>query len=138
MTPADQGDRRVAHLDEASAAIPAGEGQPRFAELLRHGSMSVELYAPQGRDLQEPHAQDELYIVATGSAALRIGETIEPLAAGSVAFVRAGEDHRFEEFSADFSTWVVFWGPPGGEAAQKQSREEPSEEPSEEPQRRDQ
>jgi hypothetical protein len=23
--------------------------------------------------------------------------------------------HRFEEFTPDFATWVVFWGPPGGE-----------------------
>jgi hypothetical protein len=23
--------------------------------------------------------------------------------------------HRFEEFSADFATWVMFWGPKGGE-----------------------
>ena len=26
-----------------------------------------------------------------------------------------GAVHRFEHFSSDFATWVVFWGPPGGE-----------------------
>ncbi len=108
-------DARVAHLDAAIGGIPDGADSPRFVELLRHGTMTVELYAPRGHDPQEPHAQDELYVVATGTAALRIGEIIEPLTAGSVAFVRAGEDHRFEEFSDDFSTWVVFWGPEGGE-----------------------
>ena len=25
--------------------------------------------------------------------------------------------HRFVDFSDDFGTWVVFWGPEGGEAA---------------------
>ena len=103
--------RAVAH-GEALARI---EGESRFAVMLRHGSMSVELYAPVGRDPQEPHAQDELYVVATGTATLRIGEVDHPLEAGSVAFVAAGEDHRFEQFSDDFSTWVVFWGPAGGE-----------------------
>lgn len=29
----------------------------------------------------------------------------------------AGAEHRFVEFTPDFATWVVFWGPPGGEAA---------------------
>jgi hypothetical protein len=24
--------------------------------------------------------------------------------------------HLFEDFSGDFATWVVFWGPKGGEA----------------------
>lgn len=83
--------------------------------MMRNGSMSVELYAPSGHDPQQPHEQDELYVVATGSATLRIGEVEHPLEVGSVAFVRAGEDHRFERFSDDFSTWVVFWGPAGGE-----------------------
>jgi uncharacterized protein YjlB len=32
-----------------------------------------------------------------------------------VLFVPAGTTHRFEDFSADFATWVVFWGPQGGE-----------------------
>jgi hypothetical protein len=32
-----------------------------------------------------------------------------------VFFVPAGVAHRFERFSPDFATWVVFWGPHGGE-----------------------
>ena len=34
---------------------------------------------------------------------------------GTVFFVPAGAEHRFENFTPDFSTWVVFWGPRGGE-----------------------
>ena len=37
-------------------------------------------------------------------------------AAGSFRFVPAGQVHRFEDFSADFVVWVVFYGPEGGEA----------------------
>jgi hypothetical protein len=29
--------------------------------------------------------------------------------------VPAGKAHRFENFTPDFATWVVFWGPQGGE-----------------------
>jgi hypothetical protein len=29
--------------------------------------------------------------------------------------VAAGVQHRFEEFSDDFATWVIFYGPEGGE-----------------------
>ena len=35
--------------------------------------------------------------------------------ADDVIFVEAGVAHRFEVMSQDFLTWVVFWGPPGGE-----------------------
>jgi uncharacterized RmlC-like cupin family protein len=38
-----------------------------------------------------------------------------PFRAGDVLFVCAGVPHRFENFSADFATWVFFYGPEGGE-----------------------
>jgi mannose-6-phosphate isomerase-like protein (cupin superfamily) len=38
-----------------------------------------------------------------------------PFQAGDTLFVRAGIPHRFEDFTPDFSTWVFFWGPKGGE-----------------------
>ena len=36
-------------------------------------------------------------------------------APGTVIFVPAAIEHRFVDFSDDFATWVVFWGPEGGE-----------------------
>ena len=35
--------------------------------------------------------------------------------AGDALFVAAGRPHRFIDFSDDFATWVVFYGPEGGE-----------------------
>ncbi|MEZ5926832.1 MAG: cupin domain-containing protein [Hyphomicrobiaceae bacterium] len=89
-------------------------GEP-FADALRHGSMSVEVFAPRGEDNQSPHEQDELYLVVSGSANFwHEGGTI-PVTAGDVLFVAAGDRHRFSRMSDDFVTWVVFWGPKGGE-----------------------
>lgn len=34
---------------------------------------------------------------------------------GDVFFVAAGAEHHFEDFSDDFATWVIFYGPAGGE-----------------------
>lgn len=36
-------------------------------------------------------------------------------APGETLFAPAGADRRFEEFTADFGTWVMFPGPKGGE-----------------------
>lgn len=96
-----------------TAAWPEGE---RFVQALAHGSMSVELYAPTGVDPQQPHAQDELYFVNTGTSDFVLAAQRSSVGPGSVLFVPAGCEHRFEHFSADFSTWVVFWGSQGGEA----------------------
>jgi mannose-6-phosphate isomerase-like protein (cupin superfamily) len=92
------------------------DGNPFFTGM-KHGSMVVELFAPKGKDTQQPHAQDELYIVLQGTGIFsRAGEE-KPVKAGDIIFVEAGVEHRFEQFSGDFQTWVIFWGPKGGESA---------------------
>lgn len=85
-------------------------------ELMRHGTMSAEIFAPRGRDYQSPHAQDEIYVVIDGDAQLHTGDA-PPLgcASGDLLFVPAGMSHHFEEISDDFTVWVIFYGPPGGE-----------------------
>jgi mannose-6-phosphate isomerase-like protein (cupin superfamily) len=77
--------------------------------------MSVGLYAPVGKDPQTPHTQDEVYIVRSGYADFVMSGERHPCERGDVLFVAAGVEHRFESLSADFSAWVVFWGPDGGE-----------------------
>ena len=104
-----------ATLDEARAT-PLSEGRAS-ALLMRHGSMTLRYYAPRGRDPQQPHDQDELYIVANGSGTFVNGDHRVPFGPGDVLFASAGAVHRFEDFSDDFETWVVFYGPQGGEGA---------------------
>lgn len=99
------------------AEIAARIGEERDVYGIRHGTMSAGLYLPQGSDPQSTHKQDELYIVASGTGTfVKNGERV-PFSPQDVLFVEAGADHRFEDFSDDFATWVVFWGPEGGEAS---------------------
>jgi Cupin domain len=63
---------------------------------------------------REPHDQDEAYIVASGSGMFRRGEERIPFQPGDFLFAAAGVPHRFEEFTDDFQTWVIFFGPKGG------------------------
>jgi len=102
-------------LAEALRRLPDPQGK-RFAVVLEHGTLSVEIYAPRETDLQTPHTRDELYVVMSGSGQFVNGEGRHRFGPGDVLFVPAGVPHRFEEFGPDFATWVVFWGPPGGEA----------------------
>lgn len=43
------------------------------------------------------------------------GETRHRLEPDQVLFVPADVVYRFEDFTDDFATWVLFYGPPGGE-----------------------
>ena len=99
---------------EGASALPIPEGQ-RSVEVISHGSMVVKYYAPRGRDEQTPHTRDDLYVVAQGSGTFVNGDKEHPFGAGDVLFVPAGLEHRFEDFTDDFGTWVIFYGPEGGE-----------------------
>ena len=98
--------RGLARLAESGAA---------FATLFAHGTLAVEFYKPNGVDRQTPHARDEVYVVVSGTGTFVHEGVRAPFAPGEVLFVPAGAEHRFEAFTADFATWVFFYGPDGGE-----------------------
>lgn len=100
---------------EALEKLAGTEGK-EFVELFRHGTLSVEIYKPMEIDRQRPHARDEVYVVISGSGYFLNGEVRQPFQPGEVLFVATGVDHRFEDFTEDFATWVFFYGPDGGES----------------------
>jgi mannose-6-phosphate isomerase-like protein (cupin superfamily) len=100
---------------EAALAKLAEQGGKEFVMLFRHGSLEVEIYRPVKVDRQRPHARDEVYVVVSGSGRFVNGGLSQPFQAGEVLFAAAGVEHRFEEFTDDFVTWVFFYGPEGGE-----------------------
>lgn len=89
---------------------------PRFAQVFAHGSLEVEIYAPRGIDPQTPHTRDEVYVVVAGHGRFFCDGETRDFAPGELLFVPAGVEHRFLDFSDDFVTWVLFYGPEGGEA----------------------
>ncbi|MDR0793241.1 MAG: cupin domain-containing protein [Chitinophagaceae bacterium] len=89
--------------------------EKEFINLFNHGTLEVELYKPNTTDKQQPHEKDEVYIIAEGeSKFINDGEIVE-VQKGDFLFVAAGKEHRFFDFSKDFSTWVIFYGTKGGE-----------------------
>ena len=87
----------------------------RSVSMFTHGTMELKLYAPRGSDPQQPHARDEIYIVVTGRGRFDNDGEVVSFAPGDTLFVHAGRPHRFLDFSDDFASWVVFYGPEGGE-----------------------
>lgn len=113
---ASQAHNAIARALEAGTAP---HGLPA-AQLFAHGTAKLFFYQPRGRDHQPPHDQDELYIVVSGTGSFVMGNgdgRIERTSfiPGDAIFAPAGAVHRFEDFSDDFATWVVMYGPDGGE-----------------------
>jgi mannose-6-phosphate isomerase-like protein (cupin superfamily) len=99
----------------AAADMPLEPG--RLSSLMkRHGSMELRWYAPKGSDPQVPHDKDEVYVIVSGRGWFTCGTQRVAFGPGDALFVPAHEIHRFEDFTEDFATWVIFYGPAGGES----------------------
>jgi len=83
-------------IEEAGRYNPATSGEPNhWAEHLASADLSVGTYSVPagGLDDQEPHREDEIYVVRAGAATLVTDSGTAQVRPGSVIFVPAGEEH---------------------------------------------
>jgi mannose-6-phosphate isomerase-like protein (cupin superfamily) len=95
---------RIAEVKQRLAA--AGGGYE-----IVHESAGLELgvyvlVAPEP-DRQQPHADDEIYVVLEGSGVLDVGGRSVPVDEGDAVFVEAGAEHRFTAYE-HLSVLVIF------------------------------
>jgi len=103
-------------IEGAGRYTAATGGEPNhWAEHLASADLSVGTYSilAGGLDDQEPHREDEIYVVQAGAATLVTDSGTAEVRAGSVIFVPAGEQHRFTDVRADLALLVIF-APPYG------------------------
>ena len=90
-----------------------------FNEFLRRDSMSLEVYRLEAgaTDPQDPHTEDEVYYIVTGSAKIRIGDDVYPVEPGDIIFVEREVEHYFFDIESELIT-LIFFAPPYGSLAQ--------------------
>ncbi len=86
-----------------------------WVEHLEVPDLSVGTYCipAGGLDDQNPHGEDEIYVVTTGRATIVTPTGSATVGPGAVIFVPAGEEHRFTDVSEDLALLVIF-GPAYG------------------------
>jgi mannose-6-phosphate isomerase-like protein (cupin superfamily) len=94
------------------AARQAASGR-LYLEFLREATLSAGLYVlPAGAaDPQQPHDEDEVYVVMSGRGQIRVGDEDRVLQAGSVVFVGRGAPHYFHTIEEDLRIIVLFAPP---------------------------
>jgi mannose-6-phosphate isomerase-like protein (cupin superfamily) len=97
-------------LDAARAAA-----NRRYLEFLRVPDLSAGLYVLEAgaSDPQQPHAEDEVYVVVRGRCRFRAGAAERDVEQGAVLFVPAREEHRFLDIRERLEA-LVFFGPAEG------------------------
>ena len=81
-----------------------------WVEHLRVADLSVGTYSipAGGIDDQDPHTEDEIYVVTAGRAIFKAGQDRVAVEPGSVLYVAAGEVHRFTDVTEELATVVLF------------------------------
>ncbi len=95
-----------------SSDLPRSDSGP-YRELLRRPGMSLGVYriASGGTDHQHPHHSDEVYIVVSGQATLRVEGQDQPVGPGSIVSVDRGVEHGFADIREDLTVLVLFAPP---------------------------
>jgi mannose-6-phosphate isomerase-like protein (cupin superfamily) len=93
----------------ALEAQRAAAGRP-YLEFLRVPALSVGLYtlAAGAVDGQQPHTEDEVYVVMSGRARITVGDEVRDVGPGSVVYVAATVPHRFRDIAERLEVLVVF------------------------------
>jgi mannose-6-phosphate isomerase-like protein (cupin superfamily) len=81
-----------------------------YTEVLRVPSMSVGWYhLPAGSaDPQQPHTEDEVYVVLRGRGRLWTPTRDAAAVPGAILYVPAAEEHRFVDIEEDLDVVVLF------------------------------
>ena len=87
----------------------------RWLEFLRVSSLSMGLYRLKAgqADEQQPHTEDEVYLVISGKGWFRAGGQKQVVASGSLIFVERSVEHRFYDITEDLTVLVLFTPPEG-------------------------
>ena len=97
-------------FENVQRRLAAGEGGYEIVHTSPGLELGVYVLVAPEPDRQQPHEDDEVYVVLEGTGVLEIeGETVE-LKEGQAAFVPAGADHRFVGYE-QLSVLVIFAKP---------------------------
>lgn len=99
---------RVFELEELKNDLK-GEAV-EYLEFLNVPSLNCGLYFLRAgsKDMQAPHDDDEVYLVLTGKARMRLGDEERSVGPGSLLYVGATTEHSFFEIEEDMTLLVMF------------------------------
>ena len=97
-------------IREAQQRLAAGSGGYEIVHRSHGLEIGVYVLVAPEADTQQPHADDEVYVVLEGRGTLEVEGRSFPVAEGDALFVEARADHRFIGYES-LSALVIFTRP---------------------------
>jgi mannose-6-phosphate isomerase-like protein (cupin superfamily) len=94
-------------IDEVRRRLEAGDGGYEIVHTSPGLELGVYVLVAPEPDRQQPHEDDEVYVVLEGRGVLEVEGEALPVGPGTALFVPAGADHRFTGYEG-LSVLVIF------------------------------
>jgi mannose-6-phosphate isomerase-like protein (cupin superfamily) len=101
-------------VGEAAHRLADGGGGYEIVHAAPGIEIGVYVLAAPEPDRQQPHEDDEVYVVLSGRGVLDVEGVPVELGEGDAVFVEAKAEHRFRDY--DVLTLLVVFTPPAAEA----------------------
>ena len=100
----------MSHVSTTELAEQLERGEKDYLEVLSEDSMQVEIARFPNPAPKNPHAEDELYYIISGSGMVRVGEKTHAVENGDVVYIECGVEHDFFDIDDEITALVVFAG----------------------------
>jgi mannose-1-phosphate guanylyltransferase len=100
------------HVSVTELLESVDEQPSEAVEVLDKESMTVEVARHTAGQAapKNPHTEDELYYIISGSGKIRVGDRVHSVEAGDTVFVKQGLEHDFFNIDEELVTLIVFAG----------------------------
>ena len=100
----------MSHVQTAELLEEIPDDESAHLEVLEEDSMTVEVgrYPAGESAAKNPHTEDEIYVIISGSGTARVGDETYSIEAGDVVFVEQGTEHDFFDIEEDITALIVF------------------------------
>ncbi len=94
--------------EELITEIEEEDGQ--FAEVFHTESVTIEIGKYPTASPKNPHTEDEIYYIVSGSGMIRVGDETHDVEAGDLVFVEQGLEHDFFNIDEEITALTIFVG----------------------------
>lgn len=98
----------MSHVSTTELVKQLRQGDTNYLEVLSEESMSVELAHYPNPAPKNPHKEDELYFIISGSGMVHVGNETYAVDEGDMVYVEQGVEHDFFEIEDEIITLIVF------------------------------
>jgi mannose-6-phosphate isomerase-like protein (cupin superfamily) len=100
----------MTHVSTEEVITELKEEDAQVAEVFSKESVTVEIGKYPTSSPKNPHTENEVYYIISGSGMIRVGDKTYSIESGDVIFVEQGLEHDFFNIDEEITALIIFVG----------------------------